>query len=126
MTTASLWDQAVAELSEEDMRIFRVGNAEPSQILGEILTVVNSQRDRSQLNKWKILGRGGQEIIMSDVCAKISACVHKFMSVIDIATSFDPVHTALPWAGVRFILQVRPRQLRVLKIDILTVLNSCV
>lgn len=35
-----------------------------------------------------------------------TAVVNKFVSVGDVAVNFDPVHAALPWAAVRFILVV--------------------
>lgn len=42
-----------------------------------------------------------------------TAVVNKFVSVGDVAVNFDPVHAALPWAAVRFILVVRPLRLAV-------------
>lgn len=33
--------------------------------------------------------------------------LNKFMIVGDVAVNFDPVHAALPWAAVRFVLLVR-------------------
>lgn len=33
--------------------------------------------------------------------------VEKFISIGDVVVSFDPTHAALPWAGVRLLLQVR-------------------
>lgn len=39
--------------------------------------------------------------------------VNKFVSVGDVAVSFDPVHAALPWAAVRFILVVGSLRLAV-------------
>lgn len=32
--------------------------------------------------------------------------VNKFKDVGDVAASYDPVHAALPWAAVRFLLEV--------------------
>jgi hypothetical protein len=34
-------------------------------------------------------------------------CLNKFKAIGDVASSFDPVHAALPWAAFRFVLQVR-------------------
>ena len=49
----------------------------------------------------------GQDIILRDVAEKIIVFLNKFKTIGDVAVSFDPVHAALPWAGVRFLLQVR-------------------
>ncbi|OBS17670.1 hypothetical protein FPOA_09405 [Fusarium poae] len=32
-------------------------------------------------------------------------CLNKFKAIGDVASSFDPVHAALPWAAFRFVLQ---------------------
>ena len=32
--------------------------------------------------------------------------IEKYVSVIDVAVQYDPVHSALPWAGIRFFLQL--------------------
>jgi len=48
----------------------------------------------------------GKEIIIRDVAGKIIFWLNKFKAIGDIAVNFDPVHAALPWAGVRFLLQV--------------------
>lgn len=106
--TSSLWARAVSQLSEKDQRIFHVGTAAPSHILADIVATVEGQRDRCQRGRWKIRGMHGKDIIIRDVCAKIAACVRTFADVMDVAVSFDPVHAALPWAGVRFVLQVSP------------------
>jgi hypothetical protein len=46
-----------------------------------------------------------KEIVIRDVCAKMMASL-KIMPVIYAAVSFDPVHAALPWAGLRAVLQL--------------------
>lgn len=50
----------------------------------------------------------GEEIILRDVAGKALFWLSKFKEVGDIAVNFDPVHASLPWAAVRFLLQVRP------------------
>jgi hypothetical protein len=37
---------------------------------------------------------------------KTVSVLNKFISVGDVAVNFDPVHAALPWAAVRFVLVV--------------------
>jgi len=56
--------------------------------------------------RWRIKGRKGQTIIIRDVLEKIANWIDKFKSIGDQAVSYDPGHAALPWAGIRFILQV--------------------
>lgn len=42
-----------------------------------------------------------------DLFSKIVKWIDIFKQVGDAAVQYDPVHAALPWAGVRFLLQVR-------------------
>lgn len=56
--------------------------------------------------------RGAQDICLQKqwgfygVADKLVGWVEKFISIGDVIVSFDPVHAALPWAGLRFLLQV--------------------
>ncbi len=106
VAAVSRWGRAVAELSVKDQKRFQVVGAEPKQLMQDIVSVLESQRDRCQRDRWKVRSFHGQELIVRDICAKFIACVKKFMGVVDIVVSFDPIHAALPWAAVRFVLQV--------------------
>jgi len=50
---------------------------------------------------------GGREIDVQERAGRLVSWLAKFREVGDIAMQYDPVHAALPWAGVRFILLVR-------------------
>ena len=45
-------------------------------------------------------------VYIRDVLGKVAFWLQKVKSVGDIVSSFDPVHAALPWAGIRFLLVV--------------------
>jgi len=45
-------------------------------------------------------------VIFVDLFGKIIKWIDLFKQVGDVAVQYDPVHAALPWAGVRFLLQV--------------------
>nr|XP_001391675.2 hypothetical protein ANI_1_1862064 [Aspergillus niger CBS 513.88] len=107
--TTSLWARALSALPDKDQRMFRTSgtaSAPVSKTLADIITAIETQRDRCKRHKWSTISIGGKELIIRDVCAKIAACVNKFASVVDVVVSYDPVHAALPWAGVRFVLQL--------------------
>ncbi|GKZ93566.1 hypothetical protein AnigIFM59636_006640 [Aspergillus niger] len=107
--TPSLWAIAFSTLSEKDRRIFKLPDTsplDPKQILTEILVALETQRDRCKRDEWTTVSIGGKEIVIRDVCSKIVAYVKKFMEVVDAAVQIDPAHAALPWAGVRFLLQL--------------------
>ena len=58
--------------------------------------------------QWKLRKRsGGEPVVLRDVLGNIASWIDKFKEVGDNPANFDPVHAALPWAAVRFVLQVR-------------------
>ena len=65
---------------------------------------VTQQRALSA-KRWKAT-IGGKEVILRDVLAKIIRWVDHFKAVGDIAVQFNSGAASLPWAAVRFLLQV--------------------
>lgn len=63
--------------------------------------------------------RGAQDICLQKqwkcrpVADKLVGWVEKFISIGNVVVSYDPVHAALPWAGVRILLQVSSRFYRI-------------
>ena len=55
--------------------------------------------------RWKYK-KGNKEIIIRDKLEKVVVWVNKFKELGDIAVQYDTGHASLPWAGIRFILQV--------------------
>ena len=105
----SLWSLALSSLPEKDRRIFKVADSplpDATVILNDILLALEKQRDRCKRDRWTTISIGGKELVIRDICAKIAAHIKKFLAVVDVAVQFDPVHAALPWAGVRFLLQL--------------------
>jgi hypothetical protein len=51
-----------------------------------------------------------EKVILRDVFDKIIRWIDTFKQVGDLAVQYDPVHTALPWTAIRFVLQVRVAQ----------------
>lgn len=72
----------------------------------DILRSVQVQNERCLNKRWKIKGIGGREIILRDLCGKLLSWVNQFLSVVDVIAQYDPVHSSLPWAGIRLFLQV--------------------
>ena len=50
--------------------------------------------------------KSGETIIFVDLFGKIVKWIDHFKQVGDMAVQYDPVHAALLWAGIRFLLQV--------------------
>jgi hypothetical protein len=50
--------------------------------------------------------KNGEKIMVREIFNRMSGWINKFKEVGDVAIQYDPGHAALPWAAVRFFLQV--------------------
>lgn len=66
---------------------------------------LKQKRDQCEQKRLKIEFHG-QQIVIRDVIDKALIWINKFKEIGDIIVQYDPVHATLPWAGVRFLLQV--------------------
>ncbi|MCJ1397809.1 hypothetical protein MMC11_001005 [Xylographa trunciseda] len=102
----SCLEKALESLSEVDRAMVLNCNADSKlDLLKELHTIVEVRREDC-LSKGLKLDFGGRRILLRDVTEKIIIWIQKFKEIGDIAINFDPVHAALPWAGVRFLLQI--------------------
>lgn len=102
-----LWDRAVNALSDEDKQTVdfsRPGNK--SAILSDVLGLAEQKRETCMQKRWKYTRKNGDVVIVRDVCEKLIKWATKFKEVGDVAVQYDPAHASLPWAAVRFFLQV--------------------
>lgn len=101
-----LWDQAVKRLSEDDQQPVDFSREDKREALSEILGILEKEKTSMKGKQWKLGKRSdGEPIILRDVLGKIAGRTDKFKEVGDNAVNYDPVHAALPWAAVRFVLQ---------------------
>ncbi|ERF76446.1 hypothetical protein EPUS_07326 [Endocarpon pusillum Z07020] len=100
-----LWHEAFNSIPAEDRQAFHVNSANKLGILQEILAITNERRRLCLEKRWKYR-RGDKEVIIRDKLEKVTTWIEKFKEVGTVAVQYDPVHTALPWAGVLFLLQI--------------------
>ncbi|CAD6572877.1 MAG: hypothetical protein ASARMPREDX12_005527 [Alectoria sarmentosa] len=97
---------AVKHLSEDDRQQVDFSPDDRREALPEILAVVETEKTLIKGREWKLGKRSdGEPIVLRDVLGKIANWIDKLKEVGDNAANFDPVHAALPWAAVRFVLQ---------------------
>jgi hypothetical protein len=74
--------------------------------------LIATERSRTALLKrqWKI-EIGNKEIVIREQLEKILKAVQVFKDLGSAATSIDPVHAGLPWAGLCLLMQVCSPQL---------------
>lgn len=106
-----LWDVALQTLSSGEKAAIQETPVDPKrEIIDQLRDVVQQKRDECLKQRWKFHFQG-REIILRDLAEKVIFGINKFKEIGDVAVNFDPVHAALPWAGVRFLLQVRLNRL---------------
>ncbi|ORY72165.1 uncharacterized protein BCR38DRAFT_360285 [Pseudomassariella vexata] len=106
-TKGSLWDEALEQLRQtvedqdikaavEEIAKIRTSNVETSDSKS---TVKDQARAIKQEIERETKSRRHDSFLTNTVFV-----LNRFVAVGDVAVSFDPVHAALPWAAVRFVL----------------------
>jgi hypothetical protein len=106
-TSNDLWARAAAALSDDDKRNINFNRSDKLNILAELHTAAERSRQRSVESRWKYTRKSGETVIIRDLFEKIIRWIDMFKQIGDVVVQYDPVHAALPWAGIRFLLQVR-------------------
>src|SRR3954465_4758399 len=104
-STEDLWEKAVHTLSDEDKQHIDFNSEDKLSVLDDVLAAVNEKKRLCMEKRWKYK-KGNKDIIIRDMLEKVVVWVNKFKEVGDVAVQYGLGHTSLPWAGVRFILQV--------------------
>ena len=82
------------------------GVADRLETLQDLLQTAVQAKETSMAKRMNMKW-GDKEINVQETADRLVGWITKFKEVGDIAVQYDPVHAALPWAGVRFILLVR-------------------
>ena len=102
----NLWALVVAKLSDEDRKNINFSYPDKLNILSDVLELTTQSRQECINKRWRYTRKSGETVIFIDLFGKIIKWIDLFKQVGDAAIEYDPVCAALPWAGVRFLLQV--------------------
>lgn len=102
----NLWDKAVEALNDEERAQLDFQRPDKRLVLEELLEVIEDKKQLCLRRRWKVRKRNGELVFLRDVLGKLTLWINKFREVGDVAVQYDPSHAALPWAGVRLVLQV--------------------
>lgn len=105
-TGPNFWDKAVEALEEKDKQNIDFQRADKLTILADVLSEVQKKKQVCINRRLKYQRKSGETVVLYDVFAKIARWVNKFKEVGDVVVQYDPGHAALPWAAIRFLLQV--------------------
>jgi hypothetical protein len=101
-----LWARAAAELSDEEKSNINFSRPDKLNVLSDLLELTEQSRQECIRKRWRYTRKSGETVIFMDLFSKVVKWIDIFKQVGDAAVQYDPVHAALPWAGVRFLLQV--------------------
>lgn len=100
-----LWQNALATLDGELKAKLDFNKSSKHDIIKRTLKTAEEKKQQCLKKRWKF-ERDGKQIVIRDVLEKIIKWLDTFKAVGDVAVQYDPSHASLPWAGVRFLLQV--------------------
>lgn len=112
-----LWLRAVKQLPDEDRSIIGPSTSDNLNILVNLHADAEKYKQKSLDSRWTYTRKDGKTVILRDVIEKIVRWVDTFKQVGDVAVQYDPAHASLPWAAIRFVLQVR-RPVGAIQVDI--------
>ncbi|KAK7575405.1 hypothetical protein V3481_017365 [Fusarium oxysporum f. sp. vasinfectum] len=101
----NLWATAVGKLDKELRDNIDFDN-EKIEAVSEVLKLTAKAQKECDNKAWRFRRKNGATVSVRDVLTKIVKWVEHFVVIGDTVVQYDPGHAALPWAGVRFLLQI--------------------
>ena len=77
-----------------------------SAVLRELLALTEQKKALCIEKRLSFTRKNGQVVVLRDLFDKITTWIEKFIEIGNIIVQYDTTHAALPWAGIRLILQV--------------------
>lgn len=102
----ALWKEAIDGMSNGEKKELSFGPVDDDEIANKLLQIVEEKKAESVRKQWGYTRSSGEHVTLRQVFEKINEWLNLFKDVGDVVVQYDPVHAALPWAGVRFLLQV--------------------
>jgi hypothetical protein len=103
-TKRGAWASALECLDPADVKVLDFNEKSALEVLAALQKETERARNEAVRKQWKFTRTTGEKVIVRDVLTKILKSVQTITQAGDIIVQYDPVHAALPWAGVRMIL----------------------
>ncbi|MCJ1313661.1 hypothetical protein MMC25_007340 [Agyrium rufum] len=98
------WKIALQNVTDDIKKDF--GGIEKIEALNNVLDLAKSRQHEFLKKKWSYKKHNDKVAYFHDNYAKIVAGLQRFKEIGDVVVQYDPAHAALPWAAVRFFLQI--------------------
>lgn len=103
-----LWQEAFDGLTAKDQESLDFAGSEARSDWSTVRATILQKQDECLKKQWILYtNKNGEKVMVREVFDRMSGWISKFKEVGDIAVQYDPSHAALPWAAVRFFLEVR-------------------
>jgi hypothetical protein len=102
--------KTLLSLSKDDRAIIQEYILPTTEDIDSVLqNALSAAEEKLKLceNKRWVFTFGGHFVRLRDEADKVILWLDRFKQVGDIAVNVDPIHAGLPWAGIRFLLEVR-------------------
>lgn len=118
VSKGDLWEDALDRLPEADRDLvlkYSLSNANGSNVKPNamayfmpdvLLEAAQKKRELCEEKKWRFELRNGHIVSLKETADRIISWLDKVKTVGDVAVSADPLHAALPWAGIKVLLIV--------------------
>ncbi|KAJ5857483.1 hypothetical protein N7455_008377 [Penicillium solitum] len=104
-----LWAEAHSRLSNKEQEVIArslTADRSDTDLIPEILLRdVRAKREICDKKRWTFRC-GDHTVQLRDTVDKVLDWLDKFKAAGDIASNVDPLHAGVPWAGIRFLIQV--------------------
>jgi hypothetical protein len=107
-----LWSEAWDKLENKEKKMLEDSSLTPPAgtspgvpFMDDLVKLTVTKKEECEKKGYRFT-INGKTVVLRDLAEKVVKCLKTIKEVGDVAINFDPVHAALPWAGVRFILQV--------------------
>lgn len=75
-------------------------------VVSAVLRAADDKRQLCIRKQWRFTAPNGRVVVVRDVLEKVVSWINRYKAVGDVASQYDPVNAALPWAAFRFLLDV--------------------
>jgi len=93
----------VRSLSDKDKIYVNFEGRDRITALDDVFKIVYEKKEHAS---WSYRKKDGEMVTLGHFFARVANVLKAFRDLGDAAAQIDPIHTALPWAGLRFFLQV--------------------
>ncbi|EAQ91927.1 hypothetical protein CHGG_00162 [Chaetomium globosum CBS 148.51] len=100
------WQMALDRLDPDLKTALIAVGTRKVDIVSAVLRAAEARRQLCIRKQWRFTAPNGKIIVVRDVIERVVGWIDRYKSVGDVASQYDQVHAALPWAAFRFLLRV--------------------